>query len=145
MLASLLTIALLLSGAQSGTQARDPRAIAAAKAASVHQLDRSMSDTPFAKWLRGVVGPQARITWEVNDCGEQTGNPEVDRGRDFPICVEAQAGLESKRTLSISLSVGTFKTGVKAGSIRLAYAVLVLPDGSAKPIGKLSQISEAIK
>ena len=145
MLTSLLTIALVLGGAQAGTQARDARAIAAAKAASVHRLERALPDKPFAKWLRGVVGPQVQISWEVNDCGEQTGNPEVDKGRDFPMCVEAQAGLRGKRTLSISLSVGTFKTGVKAGSIRLAYAVLVLPDGPAKSIGKLSQVPEAIR
>jgi hypothetical protein len=145
MLATLLAFALSIGGSQADTQARDAHAIATAKNTSVHRLDSSLPDKTLAKWLQDVVGHQARITWEVNDCGEQTGNPEVDKGRDFPMCVEAQATLQQKSKLSVSVSVGTFNTGVRAAAVRFAYAVIVGPDGSTRSIRKLSQVPEAIK
>ncbi|HET9179175.1 MAG TPA: hypothetical protein VFQ24_12530 [Terriglobia bacterium] len=145
MFAILLAIALSISGPQADTQSRDARAIAAAKNTSVHRLDPSLPDKPLEKWLQNVVGPHTPIAWEVNDCGEQTGNPESDKGRDFPICVEAQVTLPQKHTLSVSVSVGTLNTGVRASAAGLAYAVIVGPDGSARSIRTLSQVPEAIK
>jgi hypothetical protein len=139
--AFLLSVSVL----QAGAQARDARAIAAAKNTSAHRLDSSLPDKTLAKWLQDVVGHQTPITWEVNDCGEQTGNPEVDKGRDFPMCAEAQAALEGRRKLYIAFSVGTFKTGVQARSVRFAYAVVNGPDGPARSIRKLSQVPGAIK
>ncbi len=145
MSAFFLAFLLAIGVPQSAVRARDAHAIAAAKNTSVHRLDSSLPDKALGKWLRGVVGAQSQITWEVNDCGEQTGNPEVDKGRDFPICVEAQATLQQKSKLSVSVSVGTFNTGVRAGAVRFAYAVIVGPDGSTRSIRKLSQVPEAIK
>lgn len=145
MLAVLLAVALSISGSQADTQARDARAIAAAKNTSVHRLDPSLPNKRLDKWLREVVGSKAPIAWEVNDCGEQTGNPETDKGRDFPTCVEAQVTLEQHRKLSVSVSVGTLDTGVRASAVRFAYAVIVGPGGSARSIRKLSQVREAIK
>lgn len=145
MFAILLAFALSVSASQADTQARDARAIAVAKNTSIHRLDASLPDKPLAKWLRKVVGPQAPIAWEVNDCGEQAGNPEADKGRDFPICVEAQVTLQQKSKLSVSVSVGTLKTGVQPASVGLAYVVIVTPDGEARSIRKLSQVPEAIK
>jgi hypothetical protein len=145
LLATFLAFALSMGGSQADTRARDARAIAAAKSTSVQRLDPSLPDRPLEKWLRGVVGPQSQITWEVNDCGEQTGNPESDKGRDFPICAEAQVPLKQKSTLYVSVSVGTLKTGVQPGSAGLAYAVIMGPGGSARSIRKLSQVPEAIK
>lgn len=139
--AFLLSVSVL----QAGAQARDARAIAAAKNTSVHRLDSSLPDKTLANWLQDVVGHQTPITWEVNDCGEQTGNPESDKGRDFPMCAEAQATLRGKRKLYVAFSVGTFKTGVQADSVRFAYAVIVGPDGPARSIRKLSQVPEAVK
>ena len=145
MFASVIALAWALSGLQVGLPARDAQAIAAAKNTSVHRMEASLPDTAFAAWLRSLVGPRAAIKWEVNDCGEQTGNPSADKGRDFPMCAEAQVALGGKRTLSVSLSVGTLKTGVKAGPARFFYAVIVQPDGSIKSIDKLSQMPGAIK
>lgn len=145
MLPTLLAFALSISSSQADTQARDARAIAMAKNISVHRLDPSLPDKTLARWLQDVVGPKANIVWEVNDCGEQSGNPESDKGRDFPICVEAQAALQQKSKLFVSVSVGTFKTGAQPASVGLAYAVIIVPGRSAKSIGKLSQVPEAIK
>jgi hypothetical protein len=144
---SAFILAILLSAGvpQTATQPRDAEAIAAAKRASVNRIDPSLPDKPLEKWLREVVGRQPRITWEVNDCGEQTGNPELDKGRDFPMCVEAQVRVKQKTTLHVSVSVGTFKTGVRPGAVRFAYAVIEQPGGRSKSVRKLSQVPKAIK
>lgn len=54
----------------------------------------------------------AKINWEVNDCGEQTGDPAVDRERDVPTCVEASFTLKDKRTIDVMVAVGSVKTGL---------------------------------
>jgi hypothetical protein len=144
---SAFILAFLLSAGvpQAATQARDAEAIAVANNTSVQRMDPSLPDKPLEKWLREVVGHQARITWEVNDCGEQTGNPEADKGRDFPMCAEAQVTLQPKRKLYVAFSVGTFKTGVHAGSVRFAYAAITGRGSPARSIRKLSQVPKAIK
>ena len=145
MFTSVMALVLALSGLQAGLQARDAKAIAAAKNTSVHQIEPSLPNKAFSVWLRNLVGPKAHIQWEVNDCGEQTGNPESDKGRDFPMCAEVQVELAGKRKLSISLSVGTFKTGAHAGPARFFYAFILQPDGSSRLINKLSQVPGAIR
>ncbi len=54
----------------------------------------------------------AKIEWEVNDCGEQTGDPAVDHDRDVPTCVEASFTLKDKRTVDVMVAVGSEKTGI---------------------------------
>jgi hypothetical protein len=54
----------------------------------------------------------AKINWEVNDCGEQTGNPAIDRGRDIPTCVEASFTLKDHRSVNVMIAVGTVSKGV---------------------------------
>jgi hypothetical protein len=81
----------------------------------------------------------------VNDCGEQTGNPLLDKGRDFPLCTEARIVLGVKRKLFILLPVGTVKTGVKTGPVSFFYAVVVESDGSMNWVKNLSGVPEAIK
>ena len=145
MSAYIIALVLALGSPPGGVRARDAKAVQVAKNTSVHQMEPSLPDKPFGAWLRDLVGPQAEIRWEVNDCGEQTGNPQLDKGRDFPMCAEAQVNLGGKRKLSIGLSVGTFKTGVKAGPASFYDAAIAEPDGSIIGIRNLSQVPEAIK
>ncbi|MCC2671422.1 MAG: hypothetical protein K0Q72_3893 [Armatimonadetes bacterium] len=110
----LLACFLAFAGARAG-QAKptrqEARAIAAAKRALVSRLDPKLPRVTLERWLRQLVGPSAPIEWRVDDCGEQSGTP-ADRGRDFPMCVEATAPLGDGRSVSLSVQVGTFKTGV---------------------------------
>ena len=69
------------------------RAIELARRVSVSTLEAGIPRETLVHWLTRAAGPSAKITWEVTDCGEQTGNPETDRGRDFPLCVDAIAAL----------------------------------------------------
>lgn len=50
------------------------------------------------------------MNYEIYDCGEQTGT-SADRGRDFPMCVEASAQTYVVG-LRVTMQVGTFKKGV---------------------------------
>jgi hypothetical protein len=62
-------------------------------------------------WLVRVVGSRGSIRWEVNDCGEQTGNP-ANTPVDFPICAEAVIALSDGREAGLSIAVGTAQKGV---------------------------------
>ena len=143
--ASVLVFAAALAGSRTPLEASDAEAIAAAKSANVRQIEPSLPDQAFVQWLRGVAGEHAEVKWEVNDCGEQTGDPALDKGRDFPMCAEAQTSLGGNRRLSVSLSVGTFKTGVRKGPASLVSVVITEPDGSLHWVKSLSRLREAVK
>lgn len=85
--------------------------MARVKKVPAKQLDDALPVVRFAAWLRTTVGAEAKIEWEVNDCGEQTGDPAVDKGRDFPACVEAIATLADGRRVHVQVIVGTFAKG----------------------------------
>ena len=89
---------------------RDAEVIRYARSLPVSRIEPGMPKQRLDTWLRKILGRNLPLKWEVNDCGEQTGTP-VDRGRDFPMCVEATA-----ETLdvffTVSLMVGTFRRGV---------------------------------
>jgi hypothetical protein len=93
-------------------RALEERAIALARRTPVSTLEPGLPKQPLLQWLTGAAGPSARIDWEVNDCGEQTGNPDTDRGRDFPLCVGAIANLPGGRMAIVSIVMGTFHKGI---------------------------------
>ena len=113
----------LLAAAQEST--RDQRAIEQAQQTPVSMLEAGLPNQPLGQWLRDAVGPSAKITWEVNDCGEQTGNPDLDRGRDFPLCVEGVAKLTDGRLVSVSVAMGTFQKGISGTPSLWSIAILM--------------------
>ena len=68
-------------------------AIATAKSAAVQAIDSTQSVAGFESWFTDLVGPDARIFWEANDCGEGTGSP-ADSAIQIPLCVETRAEWE---------------------------------------------------
>lgn len=88
---------------------RDTKAINKVKRLSVSELDKKLTETPFEEWFSKVVGQKVSKSWEVNDCGEQTGDGE---GRDFPICVDVSAVENDSFSVSVLVAVGTHKKGV---------------------------------
>ncbi|HEX3102727.1 MAG TPA: hypothetical protein VHQ01_13075 [Pyrinomonadaceae bacterium] len=107
-IAAILTIYVTASYAQSKTQ--DAAAIRYARNISVSRIEKGMPLIRFDPWFRSLVRKGMKVTYEVNDCGEQTGT-SADRGRDFPMCVEARAGNEVVG-VRINFQIGTFKTGI---------------------------------
>jgi hypothetical protein len=128
----------VLTLAQTSETARDRKVIAAAKAVYVSKLETRLPPMPFNQWLRMVAGPGARITYEVNDCGEQTGTA-ADRERDFPMCVEAVAEERDHRVTIIALAVGTLRRGA-FGEPSVAWVRAGCDRYSAEPLKKLSDI-----
>jgi len=124
----MVLIFLLLSLAQ--TPASDTRAIiAVAKAMSVRDLDRTLPVETFEAWLGRIGGGSAAIKWATTDCGEQTGNPALDAGRDFPLCVEADVPLSSDRRLYVSLLMGTHARGAGPAPPVFHSAAILRPGG----------------
>ncbi len=134
---SSLAIALMIivAPAFSQTPSRekaDREAIEYAKSIPVSTLDRTLPRVTLQFFLDNESSG-ARIAWEVNDCGEQTGAPDVDRGRDFPMCVEAEVFLKDQRSLNVSVVVGTFNKGVNGEPI--VWSVLLTGnDGEVRSI-----------
>ena len=79
--------------------------IAHAKKILVSKIDARLPKVSLEFFLN-YESEGAPIHWEVNDCGEQTGNPAVDQGRNFPVCVEAAFDVHH-RSVSIMIAVGT--------------------------------------
>ena len=80
-----------------------------AKSALVSSLDSSLPKVSLEFFLNYESGG-ADIRWEVNDCGEQTGNPAMDRENDPPMCVEADFA-KDQTGVTVMVSVGTFHKG----------------------------------
>jgi hypothetical protein len=97
--------------ASSEQDQRDAEIIAMTRRIDVHKLDAALPSQSLEAWLTRLVGGAPFVLWEVNDCGEQTGNP-ANTPADFPICAEAAIALPDGRSAALSLVVGTHKKGV---------------------------------
>lgn len=137
--ASLVIFLVLQSLGQSASLSKTEKAtIQKAKDTSVRSLDSTLPDVTLEFFLK-TEGGGVRISWEVNDCGEQTGNPEMDKDRDFPMCVSAELETKDHRTANVSISVGTSKKGI-FGKPELWDVVMTDSDGLVKPVRKLSDL-----
>ena len=85
---SVLLLTVYLWAQPPSANKKQKAAIQRAKNLIVSSFDRSLPNVSLEFFLKYEAGG-APIKWEVNDCGEQTGNPATDRGHDSPMCVEA--------------------------------------------------------
>lgn len=107
-----ILIALMASGA---AVADEQDFLAAAKSTLASQVEPGLADETIDVWLAGVIGQQVPTVWGINDCGEQTGDPAVDKERDLPICGELEATLAPDRSVYLYFSLGTQSLGVLEG------------------------------
>ena len=141
---SVYALIVLASLGQDPADVRDAAAIDAAKHVVVQTIDPALPRVSFETWLRGVVGTDATETWEVNDCGEQTGDPTLDQRLEFPLCAEVEVGLEGQRDLHVSLVVGSFKEGVM-GTPRFWAASVRKAGNTPESIRSLAAIPAAVR
>jgi hypothetical protein len=92
----------------SSTNKTEKAAIRRAKSLIVSSFDRGLPNVSLEFFLKNEGGG-APIKWEVNDCGEQNGNPTTDDRRDPPMCVEADFEAKNLTSVSVLVSVGTLK------------------------------------
>lgn len=63
---------------------------------SVRALDNRLPDMPLSTWLEKTMPAGTQFSWEVNDCGEATGDAQLDEGRNFSPCVAVTAEVWSR-------------------------------------------------
>jgi hypothetical protein len=102
--------------------------VEAVRSTVAREIDQALPLISFDEWVTGVLGSQVRVEWEVNDCGEQTGNPALDRGRDFPTCVQLRAELTGGRSVLVMLSAGSQRQQ-PAGAPGFHSGVVIQPGG----------------
>lgn len=107
----------------SADHKRDEAAIQYAKRVLVSSLDRGLPSVTLEYFLK-YESSGAAIHWEVNDCGEQTGDPATDRDRDLPLCVEADFDVE-QRSVTVAVAIGTFQKW-PSGAPSLFYATITI-------------------
>ena len=139
---SLPAVAVFLLVPPLAGQSLDERAIGFAKALPVSRLDARMPRQPFDAWFQKLVGSQAKVTWETNDCGEQTGSP-ADAQRDFPICVEVGAALADGRKVAVQIAVGTFQKGISGRPV--VWWAAIEDHGSTEHVRRLRDLAAALK
>lgn len=88
-------------------------AVAFAKGVGVSAVDPMLtSRLTLSEWL-SARAKGGRVTWETNDCGEQTGDPATTPS-DFPVCAEATFITCDGQPAGLSIMVGTYRRGVQA-------------------------------
>ena len=138
-------VAMLVTTALAQTQFRysNEYVIARARRSDVSKLDSRLTEQRFDEWFKTVVGPDAKIRWEANDCGEQTGGP-ADKRRDLPVCAQAEAVLSDGRKVVVTIAVGTMKKGFTKEPGGLYYSVVEQGDDVAT-IKRLGELPEMLR
>jgi TonB family protein len=100
----------------------EKQAVTKVQEISVSELDAELPARPFGEWFRQVVGPQAGVNWQINECGEQPALL-LAQGRELPACAEVNGLLPDGRKAVVMIEVGTFKKGI-AGPPRFFHAAI---------------------
>ena len=106
---------------------------------SVRAIDSTQTEIRFDRWFWNAVGADAWVSWEVNDCGEQTGSP-ADSAREYPICVQAMAEWKDGRKAYLWIAVGSGNE--VRGKPELAYASAGLGDNNQRTFHSLAQFAK---
>ena len=108
-----VVIAALTAFLSQNAASSEAAAVAFAKRVRVSAVDPLLSSRlTLSKWL-SARAKGGRVTWESNDCGEQTGDPNTISS-DFPVCAEAAFVKCDGQPAGVSLMVGTYRRGVQA-------------------------------
>jgi TonB family protein len=144
MLAFTITTALILLGSNlfQDPAMSEKRAVASAQEVLASELDAELPSDPFAKWFRQMVGPDAGITWQLNECGDQP-SMYLGQGRDLPACAEVDALLPDGRKVVVMIEVGTFNKGI-TGIPSFAHAAIE-QQGELFRVRRLRDLPEEVR
>jgi len=98
-----------------------------AKSLPAKDFDKSLPSVPAEQWLASSLPPGIEAVWgsTVTDCGEQTGDPKIDRKRDMPLCAEIELKTKDNKLVGyLLLFVGTEKTGKTKEAAGLYYGYI---------------------
>lgn len=133
---------LLLSDQLPTSSLSEKQAVSGAQQALASELDAELPARPFADWLREVVGAQAGVNWQLNECGAQ---PDLllAQGRELPACAEMNALLADGRKVVVMIEVGTFKKGsTRAPSF---YHAAIEQQGELYRVRRLRDLPEGLR
>ena len=87
--------------------------VAFAKLLLARDYDASLPAQPIEQWLASTLPQGMTPAWgeHITDCGEQTGDPAIDKERDMPLCAEVELKQKEKTIGYLMLMVGTEKKG----------------------------------
>jgi len=94
----------------AAAQSTDQLAIERARTTIVYTFDKGLPKVSLEDFLKQSTN-NALLTWEVNDCGEQSGDPE-DGQPDIPICAQVTLKATNGRAATVMVAVGTARKGV---------------------------------
>ncbi len=114
-------------------------AIAKVKNTLVSQLQPGMPKVGLEYYLQTQSANDAKIKWEMNDCGEQTGDPADRNIADPPTCVEADVTNAHGDMAVLFVAVGTAKTGIK-GKPKVFSISFKDAKGRTKELQRIGQI-----
>lgn len=106
-----ITLCLLVSSHATAQISAD-QAIGFIDQLPASRLDPALPRTAFLDWLKELVGPAAKMHWEMNDCNEVTGVAAVDDERDISVCIEATIQLSESQKIGIAVRIGSEKKGL---------------------------------
>lgn len=116
--------------------------IAEAKKILVSKIDARLPKVSLEFFLN-YESEGSPIRWEVNDCGEQTGNPTVDQGRNFPVCVEADFDVHH-RSVSVMIAVGT-SNRKDPETPAFFSGTITAPDGTSHSLRRLGDLPAQLR
>ncbi|MDH3975180.1 MAG: hypothetical protein OEV42_12940 [Deltaproteobacteria bacterium] len=116
-----------------------------AKALTARDYDDRLPSIPIEQWLSSTLPKNCVAYWNENitACGEQTGNPSIDRARDLPLCAAVE--LMSDYTLRgyLLLFVATEKKGkIKKPSFYFGYIKSKNKTIYIKKLGEIKKLGD---
>lgn len=141
-----LFLALLLNSrvwAQSSpADQAEQSTIADTKKIQVSRIDARLPKVSLEFFL-SYESEGSPIRWEVTDCGEQTGNPSADQGRNFPTCVEADFEVHH-RSVSVVIAVGTSNPRDRDAPAFFS-GTITDPDGTSHAMRRLGDLPAQLR
>ncbi len=137
-----IVFCLLLSSLFQAPTISEKQAVTGAQQVLASELEAELPARPFAEWFREVIGSQAGITWQLNECGDHPGI-YFARGRELPACAEVDALLRDGRKVVVMILVGTFKNGI-TGNPQFYHAAME-QDGRLYQVQRLRDLPERLR
>jgi hypothetical protein len=110
-IASIVIVCIILFTSSSSSAGDDY--VNYARSLQAKDYDQSLPALPIDQWLKAILPKNTSAVWgdTVTDCGEQTGNPAIDKERDIPLCAEVVLKQKEKEVGYLMFFVGTEKKG----------------------------------
>jgi hypothetical protein len=123
----LAVVVLMILFTASPTRADDDY-VSYAKSLPAKKFDKSLPSIPTEQWLASSLPAGIVTVWGTNvtACGEQTGEPETDKKRDMPLCVEIELKKKDKEVEAVGLYYGYIAKGAKTMDLNELHEVIKL-------------------